>query len=336
MSLNLLSFVTDMNRHIVFTKGEETLVQAAANPPKPDTPEFAKAVNVLEIYISGKKDRQDRAIALLCDQPILATTQVVSSIVKMMGEEKDISRCITLDRLGNLPSMVANNCKVAVYEDINNPVPSPRQLGALHNLLNLVDILVTGFQKKRGCVREIAEMAIARFEDNLPEHFTKRTLWAFDNRSAAPVEQAPAKSPVANGKTNVHADSHVALVLPVTNGTLGEKLATALGIKPEEPVSTETNAAVEVVPVVKLAPITPHTLVVAEGTNEADLMEAEMARLAGLNPESLDAMDRAMAVAKLGLDGGVEVHTAETQSNMPVNGAPGVPVSVPELVGAVQ
>jgi len=301
MSLNLFSFVQDMNRHIVFTRGENTLAQAEANPPQPDTPEFAKTVNVLEVFITGKKDRQNRAIALLCDQPILATTQVVSSVVKMMGEEKDTSRRISLDQLGNLPAMIANGCKVAVYEDIDNPKPSPRQVGALHNLVNLVDILVTGYAKKRGCIREIADMAVARFEGNLPSHFTKRTEWAFDNRSA-PVEQAPAKPSVANGKTNGHASP-----TPVANGTFGERLGAALGIKPES-VTEQPTADASTAPAPEVLVVTPSpTLVVAEDADLATIMQAEMARLGGLSPEALD-------LAKVGADGGVVVQTTdETQ-----------------------
>jgi hypothetical protein len=300
--LNIISFSEDVYKTVVLEEGENLLAQAEKNPPAHNTAGFGQIVEVITVWLGQKAGKQDRVLAFLVTFPQFAVTAVMNIFKMKIGQKMaDTSRELTLDRVRPAVEgvLVYSSDTLFKTDKAADGTMLPLHVGALHNVLNCFEILEKGnFETIYEAGVNIGKAAKMRFGFVL-ESYEDR-IDAIEVRAGKGGQRASAKPTTGkpNGKTN---GRHAATVHQEPAGEFRDKLSIALGIRPAE------KTAEQVVGQPDDPTSAPSTLVVAENAEPADMMAAEMARLAGLSPEALD-------LAKVGGDGGVEIHTAETQT----------------------
>ncbi len=341
--LNILSFSEEVLKTVVIEEGESIIAEAERNPPAPNTIGFSQIVDVIKMWLGQKASRQDRVLAFLVTFPQFAITAVMNFIKNKVGVKTgETSRDLTLERVRPAVESVLLYSKQTLFETdkASDSEMVPAQMGALHNILNCFEILARGeFETILTAGTNIGKAVKVRFGTVLGS-YTDR-IDAIEVRILNDREQHRTSAKPTNGKTNGHSVTHSE---PVP-ANFGEKLSTALRIK-SDTLATEQTQATADQPFAGPAPVPPTLVVEADADSDA-IMKAEMARLGGLSPEALDA-------AKVGADGGVTMQTTETQvllqemvheavteeqtvrveeylADVPVDGAPAVPTTAPEL-----
>jgi hypothetical protein len=257
---DILAFSEGTLKATLLDEGEQVLTTAEANPPASNTAGFSAVIDVLVGWLDQKPVRQDRVFSFLILLPQFAVTAILNKLKIKVGQEcKDRPRMITLERVTPLMQKLLLYYKGVIFDQpkVSEGSMTPLQIGALHNLLNVFEIVRKGdFRAILTAGENIEKAVMVRF-GNVPSNFSQR-LDVLDKRLKYSADQ-----------DSIQSESERQQAVPIQ--------------KSVTPAPVTTMGAALAVVLQKSATVVP----VESEAEQASLMAAEMSRLNGIAPHLL-------------------------------------------------